>query len=84
MHTNNLKVGSQEDGVRLLLWCSITMQGAMDTNQSICKFYLDMGKNFLTLRVKEHRNSLPREVVECPALEIFQSHLNATLCNLFL
>ncbi|XP_041340093.1 PWWP domain-containing protein 2B-like isoform X2 [Pyrgilauda ruficollis] len=35
-----------------------------------------------TLRVAEHRNRLPREIVESPALGIFQTRLDAFLCNL--
>ena len=31
------------------------------------KFHMDMRKNFFTLRVREHWNRLPREVVETPS-----------------
>ena len=46
------------------------------------KFCLDMRKNFFTLRVTEPWNRLPREVVESPSLEIFQTHLDKVLCSL--
>lgn len=41
-----------------------------------------MKKNFFTVRVPEHWNRLPREVVESPSLNIFKSHLDTYLCNL--
>ena len=41
-----------------------------------------MRKNFFPPRVTEHWNRLPREVVESPALEIFQPRLDKILCSL--
>ena len=46
------------------------------------KFRLNMRKNFFPLRVTEHWNRLPREVVESPSLEIFKTHLDKVLYNL--
>jgi len=40
-----------------------------------------MRKNFLTLRVMEHWNRLPREVVDS-FLEIFKTRLDKVLCSL--
>ena len=40
--------------------------------------HLNTRKNFFTLKV----NSLPREVVESPSLEIFKTCLEVVLCNL--
>ncbi|KGL74539.1 hypothetical protein N309_06680, partial [Tinamus guttatus] len=42
-------------------------------------FHRNLRKNFLTMRVPEHWNRLPREAVESPSLEIFKSRLDATL-----
>jgi len=38
--------------------------------------------NFFPLRVTEPWPRLPREAVESPSLEIFQTHLDAVLCPL--
>ncbi|KGL75475.1 hypothetical protein N309_11186, partial [Tinamus guttatus] len=43
------------------------------------KFHLNVRENFFPVRVTEPWNRLPREVVESPSLEIFQTCLDATL-----
>ncbi|KGL84265.1 hypothetical protein N309_09568, partial [Tinamus guttatus] len=43
------------------------------------KFHLHVKKNFFPVRVTEPWHRLPREVVEAPSLEIFQTRLDATL-----
>jgi len=46
------------------------------------RFQLNTRNNFFPLRVTEHWNRLPREVVESPSLEIFKTHLEKVLCSL--
>jgi len=46
------------------------------------KFRLNMRKNFFPLRVMQHWNKLPREVVDSPPLEIFRTRLEKVLCSL--
>jgi len=41
-----------------------------------------MSRNFFPLRVTEHWNRLPREVVASPSLEIFKTRLDKILCSL--
>ncbi|KGL75260.1 hypothetical protein N309_10017, partial [Tinamus guttatus] len=43
------------------------------------KFHLHVRKNCFTVRVIEHWNRLPREVLESPSLEIFKTRLDAVL-----
>ena len=45
------------------------------------KFHVNMQKNFFIVRMAEHWNRLPRQVVESPSVEIFKICLDATYCR---
>jgi len=77
-----LRCGRQRDKARLFWEMHGNWAVGNDHKVKHRMFYKNVLKNFFTVRVMEHGNRLPREVVDSPSLAMFKTHLDAYLSNL--
>jgi len=54
----------------------------MDSDRTRGRFRLDIRRKFFTQRVVTHWNTLPREVVDAPSLEVLMARLDVSLDSL--
>ncbi|KFV11879.1 hypothetical protein N340_07497, partial [Tauraco erythrolophus] len=77
-----LKGTYKKDGERLFRRASCDRTRGNGFKVEGGRFRLDIRKKFFTMRVVEHWNRLPREVVDAPSLETFKARLDEALSNL--
>jgi len=78
----NLKGAYRKDGENIFSRASCSRRKSNGFKLRVGRFRLDLRKKFFTMRVVKHWHRVPREVVEAPSLDTFQSGLDGALSNL--
>ena len=68
---------TDEDKLLLLVCSNRTRRNGLYPEHR--KFHTNMQKTFFMVKVMEHWNRLPREIVESPSMETFKTRLNTYL-----
>ncbi|RMC16107.1 hypothetical protein DUI87_08316 [Hirundo rustica rustica] len=74
--------GCQQDGTRLFSVVPGNRMRSKGQKLKHKKFHFNMTKNFFTMRMAEHWNRLPVEVVKSSSLEALKIHVDVFLCHL--
>lgn len=77
----HLKGGSKEDEARLFPSVPSDRTGDNGHKLKHKRSSSNIKEHFFPVRVTEHWHRFPREIVESPSLEIFESHLDTVLSN---
>lgn len=78
----HLRGGCQEDRAGLFSVVPSNRMRGISHYLKHGRFQLNMRGHFFTVKVTDHWDRLPKEIVESPSVEILNNHLDAILHNM--